>query len=232
MYHSFVTEIAEEYGMLEAVLINHFSYWLAKNEANDRNFHDGRYWTYNTTKALAKLFPYVTQKQLEKALKHLKDDGIIMTGNYNNSAYDHTLWYTFTDLGKSISSFGEIESPKRGNPSYIGDITDIKPNEKQERGGPPKRSPKFVPPTIEEVRAYCREKGYEIDEERFLDHYTANGWRQSNGNKIIDWEATLRNWAGREKEYSQQRQQKQPPHKETIEERIARMEKEGTLGKI
>ena len=34
----------------------------------------------------------------------------------------------------------------------------------------------FVPPTLEMVQAYCREKGYHIDPEAFMAYYDAVGW--------------------------------------------------------
>ena len=83
MYHSFDTDLAKKYGVLEAVLLNHFQFWIAKNEANDVNFHDGCYWTFNSIKAFQDLFPYATRRQIEKALKHLRDEGILQVSNYN-----------------------------------------------------------------------------------------------------------------------------------------------------
>jgi hypothetical protein len=52
----------------------------------------------------------------------------------------------------------------------------------------------FSPPTVDEVRAYCRERGNRVNPQRFVDHYEANGWRQSRGNKIRDWKAAVRTW--------------------------------------
>ena len=115
MQHHFDVELAKEYGILEAVLINNFQYWLAYNEANEKNFHDGYYWTYNSTKAYSELFPYVSERQIKSALKHLRDEGILQIGNYNKVAYDRTLWYSFTDLGKSIVQKCTMESTKMSN---------------------------------------------------------------------------------------------------------------------
>lgn len=103
MNHSFDIEVAEKYGMLEAVLLNHISFWIAKNKANNENYFDGYYWTYNTIKAFAELFPYASEKQIRRALKHLIDEGILITGNYNKLAYDRTLWYALTAEGNRIS---------------------------------------------------------------------------------------------------------------------------------
>lgn len=57
---------------------------------------------------------------------------------------------------------------------------------------------RFVPPSVEEVRAYCKEKGYGIDPERFVDYYQANGWVQGKGKPIKDWKACVRTWANSE----------------------------------
>ena len=57
---------------------------------------------------------------------------------------------------------------------------------------------KFVPPTVLMVAAYCEEKGYPVDAERFVDYYTANGWRVGK-NPMRDWRATVRTWAAKEK---------------------------------
>ena len=102
MQHSFDVNVAKEFGILEAILLNNLEFWIAKNEANGTNYYDGTYWTYNSTKAFNELFPYVSQRQIQNALKKLKEKGIIQTGNYNKSSYDRTLWYAFTTEGKSI----------------------------------------------------------------------------------------------------------------------------------
>ena len=65
------------------------------------------------------------------------------------------------------------------------------PIETKERGKPAAR------PSVEEVRAYCVERDNKVDPEQFHDHYTANGWRQSNGNSIKDWQASVRTWEKR-----------------------------------
>lgn len=97
MEHHFDIDIAKEYGIVEAVLINHFSFWLAKNKANRTNIHDGRVWTYNTKSAIQELFPYLSYDQVRRALERLVDKGVLITGCYNALPTDRTLWYSFTD---------------------------------------------------------------------------------------------------------------------------------------
>jgi hypothetical protein len=52
---------------------------------------------------------------------------------------------------------------------------------------------RFVPPTIEEVEAYCKERNNNVDPERFIDYYTSNGGVVGK-NKMKDWKAAVRTW--------------------------------------
>ena len=56
-----------------------------------------------------------------------------------------------------------------------------------------KASSRFTPPTLEEVQAYCRERGNNVDAERFINYYTANGWKVGK-NSMKDWKAAVRTW--------------------------------------
>lgn len=57
-----------------------------------------------------------------------------------------------------------------------------------------KTAKRFCPPTLEDVKAYCAEKEYTIDAERFIDFYTSKGWFVGK-NKMKDWQAAVRNWS-------------------------------------
>jgi len=67
------------------------------------------------------------------------------------------------------------------------ELTNNKPIEL--KGG----SRRFKPPTVDEVRAYCIDRGNSIDAEAFVDHYQTNGWMRGK-NKIKDWKACVRTW--------------------------------------
>jgi hypothetical protein len=57
---------------------------------------------------------------------------------------------------------------------------------------------KFIPPTLEEVTNYCKERNNSIDPQQFIDHYTANGWFRGK-TKIKDWKACVRTWEKNER---------------------------------
>jgi hypothetical protein len=58
---------------------------------------------------------------------------------------------------------------------------------------PAKKSKRFVPPTVEEVAAYCGERHNGIDPQAFVDHYAASGWMRGKS-LIKDWRACVRTW--------------------------------------
>lgn len=102
MQHSFDAELAKEYGILEAILIQNIYFWIEKNKANNKHFYDGRYWTYNSRKAFSEMFPYSSYDKIRRALEKLENLNILITGNYNKQWSDRTLWYSFSDVGLSI----------------------------------------------------------------------------------------------------------------------------------
>ena len=55
----------------------------------------------------------------------------------------------------------------------------------------------FSPPTLEDVKSYCRERGNKVDAQKFIDFYESKGWMIGK-NKMKDWKACVRTWEQRE----------------------------------
>jgi hypothetical protein len=51
----------------------------------------------------------------------------------------------------------------------------------------------FRKPTVEDIAAYCRERGNAVDPQRFFDHYESNGWRVGKA-AMRNWQASVRTW--------------------------------------
>jgi hypothetical protein len=56
-----------------------------------------------------------------------------------------------------------------------------------------KRSKAFVPPTVDDVREYCSERGNNVNPEVFVDFYESKGWLIGKS-KMKDWKAAVRTW--------------------------------------
>lgn len=115
MINAFDSEVAELVGVNAAVIFKNIEFWVEKNSTTGRNEHDGRYWTYNSVKAYAEQFPYFSEGQIRKALEKLKEEGLILTGCYNDTPYDRTTWYTLTDRGISVCKNKNIHLAKNTN---------------------------------------------------------------------------------------------------------------------
>jgi biotin carboxyl carrier protein len=57
---------------------------------------------------------------------------------------------------------------------------------------------RFIKPTIEEITAYCKERGNSVDPQKWIDHYTSNGWMVGR-NKMKDWKSAVRTWENNSK---------------------------------
>lgn len=115
LQHMFDVHIAAAYGLAEAVFVHRVYVLVQANEANGRNEHEGRFWTYDSAKAVCKNCPYWTPRQVDGIIQRCRDKGLILTAKWSDNAYDRTNWYTVTDLVYSIYEKSGIESRKNPN---------------------------------------------------------------------------------------------------------------------
>lgn len=96
---SFDNDIAAKYGVNEAILLNNFQYWVRLNKHNksEQHYHHGKFWTYQTQEALRALFPYWSLSTIQRTLKSMVEQGLIIAEQLKKSQHDRTTWYTLTD---------------------------------------------------------------------------------------------------------------------------------------
>lgn len=144
-HHSFEIEEAKIYGIEKAILLFNLRWWLEKNKANRVNCRDGYYWTYNSSKAFAELFPYMNQRSIRRWLQDLEELGVIKSGNYNKNPYDNTKWYTMPAEYGAPGHFGqrvdesEPRMTENGQPRMAENgqsITDSNPDHKPDINPP------------------------------------------------------------------------------------------------
>ena len=178
MNHSFNIEVAQKYGIEEAILLENLFWWCEKNRANGKHIVNGRAWTYNSAKAYAELFPYMSPAKIRRVLISMEEQGLIYSDCFNENKYDQTKWYTLTDLAnafyknvKSSEQKCEINTPV------------IKPNTK-----PVKNT---NTPTLEEIEQFCKERGNGVDAKRVYDYYSSANWKDGRGNPVRNWKQKI-----------------------------------------
>lgn len=66
-----------------------------------------------------------------------------------------------------------------------------KEKEKEKKG-------RFQKPTPDEVTAYAKTLRYDLDGQRFCDHYDSVGWKIGGKSPMKDWKAAVRTWLARD----------------------------------
>lgn len=221
MTYHFDADVAAIYGVDEAIMIQNLSFWIRKNEANGKHFHEGRYWTYNSIEAFTKLFPFWSSRQVRRVLKSLEDKGVIVTGNYNTSAYDRTTWYAFGDsfLRNGLIHFTIWENGS-GETEKCNNEADKNTNEKPDEninvdGGLFSSDSGFTPITVTRPRRTAEPSACLFENSRFADfqkfdaafktpefadvdiayyYHAVADWSAQKGKKMKDWIATARNF--------------------------------------
>lgn len=148
----------------------------------------------------------MSEKGLIEARKELKELGIIdyipskKKGQITKYSVLHCKMYG----SKYILNDSENDSQSDSHNSVetTGETTDIKRLKTKTKTKTDKKTTNvvkkvFVPPTVEEVRAYCRERSNTVDAERFVDFYSAKGWMVGK-NRMKDWKACVRTWEKRQ----------------------------------
>ena len=79
------------------------------------------------------------------------------------------------------------------NNELNGNEFDLENSDSEESESSPKKSSRFKKPTVEEIRAYCIERGNTVDPQQFFDYYEANGWMVGKSH-MKDWKSAVRNW--------------------------------------
>ena len=127
-------------------------------------------------------------------IKHWKIHNLIQKDRYKETKYldekatlalDENNAYTEANYAmrpECIQPVSKLEPQVRlGEVSLGKDREDVKPQKR------------FTKPTIEEVQAYCQERGNSVDAQKWYDYYSANGWRVGK-NPMKDWKAAIRTW--------------------------------------
>jgi len=187
MEHHFNTEYALKYGIEEAIVINNLQFWITKNRANKKHFIENRTWTYNSYKAFSEIFPYWNEHKMKRILDSLVEKEILLRENYNKSGYDRTCWYAFKDENSFLQNYNnhvaELQNGSNETATPIPYNNTVKKTSTN----------KFIRPTIEQVKLYCKEISFNLDADKFCDHYDSNGWLVGK-NPMKDWKASIRTW--------------------------------------
>lgn len=162
----------------------------------------------------------ITERQIRTALDKFEKRGFVVKNTSNkNTLVSIVNWGVYQDIGalnvkqmsnkcktdvKQMSTNKNEKNEKNEKKIYKESVYNNIYNNTRANTECPQRDkgvPKstegmgkvFVPPSVEQVREYCRERGNNIDPERFVSYYETSGWMRGK-NKVKDWRALVRTW--------------------------------------
>lgn len=191
-------DLAVKYGADVAIFVHNVVYWVEKNAANRVNFHDGRYWTYNSAEALGEMYPLWSRDQIKRLVKRCSDLGLLILGDYNSDRRDRTKWYTPSDeilelygLGRFALCIGRNRPMHSADsPDASGEIAPPLPSIDQVgTTDPPYSPPMGDKPVRKRKRSNEHKDAPDWKPERFAAFWTAYPRGESKQAAIKAWDA-------------------------------------------
>jgi hypothetical protein len=147
----------------------------------------------------SKGFVRILNEDLVSLILDWKRNNLIRSDRYQPSVYAYLLVRltegesTVIPVVNQVATDGE---PRVGK----GSTGEDRVGKNVEASKSPKPT-RFSPPSLEDVKEYCQERGNRVDAQRFVDHYSSNGWKVGR-NPMRDWKAAVRTWERTEAERS------------------------------
>ncbi|CVI72365.1 hypothetical protein NDGK_02539 [Clostridiales bacterium CHKCI001] len=154
-----------------------------------------------------------SEKTLIKARKELEEAGLIevikgkkgcpnqyklipIKNTVNNTVQSEAENPVENTVINTVQIENPVENPSRNTVKNTAIYKQNKNNKKKDTNVSKEKSAasnRFIPPTLQEVQAYCQERENKVDAEQFVNFYSAKGWYVGK-NKMKDWKACVRTW--------------------------------------
>lgn len=150
-------------------------------------------------------------REIRTAIDHLKSTGELTdtsTSKYRVITIVNYDRYQDSDRQVDSQATGERQASDRQATASIERIERIESIDINNNHHSNRNTSTFIPPTVDQVREYCEERGsFWIDPEQFVDYYQTRGWMLKTG-KMKDWKASVRTWERNEKKRYEEEQPK------------------------
>ena len=130
-------------------------------------------------------------------IKHWRLNNYLQNDRHKRTTYVEELAQLSIDEKGAYTEKNEMYTECIQN--VYTDKNSIDKNSKDYKERNKKESRNFVPPTLQEVKAYCQERNNGINPQSFIDFYESKGWLIGK-TKMKDWKAAVRTWEQRRKE--------------------------------
>lgn len=152
-------------------------------------------WGWGTDKTKKFIDKHIEKQEIER--KTEQGESILKLCNYerynplpNTDPYSDQYSDPYTDRTPTRTNTNKEKKDKERKEEYTPLIVPPKGDKDSPKK---KKREKFSQPSIVDIQTYCEERGNSVDAERFINHYTSNGWKVGK-NPMKDWKAAVRTW--------------------------------------
>ena len=107
MVHFFDSDIAKKYGVNAAVLVCFLWDCIEQKSTESPQLHEGKVWVRCSVQMMTGFFPFLSYDEIRYALKRLVKGRVLTKGQFNESRFDRTSWYAFTEFGQFLMAESE-----------------------------------------------------------------------------------------------------------------------------
>ena len=156
----------------------------------------------------------ISKSSVQRALNTLIDKGLIIKSQkeFNNIIFNEYRANLQLVMGGSQFDMGVVNLTRGGSQSdclareLINDKHEYIHEERNNNISndiliKKETNSRFVPPTLDEVRAYCNERNNLVDPEAFIAFYQSNGWKVGK-NPMKNWKSAIITWEKNDKNKS------------------------------
>lgn len=105
MLQSFDTFIAKNVGVVQSVLLQYFKDSAEATKADPSIHASNPNWTPGDIDILMDIFPYMTKKEINMAIKYLVKEKYLIKGESPNPNITPKVWYAITEKSETLFFF-------------------------------------------------------------------------------------------------------------------------------
>ena len=158
------------------------------------------------------LFPYeegIRSADIDKTLSEISSNMSVVfyscDGSNYYSLYNWNTWQKIDRPSESKIPEYDKETMKELFDECSTNVRRVVvPNKNKKRIEENKKRKEFVPPTLEEIETYVKEKQLKVVAVDFYNFFTEGNWVDSNGKEVKNWKQKLLTWNGYSKKTEKQ----------------------------
>ena len=146
----------------------------------------------------------LSRQQIRTSLNKLKSTNEITISTTSRSSMITVSSYNdYQDNNQSDNHLATNEQPTSNQQvTTTNNVNNVNNENKKKRKA-------FIPPNEEQINDVFTDVGMPLDNgaeaRRYIDYYAQQGWKLSNGNKMVDWKAAAKNWLRNQQKWNNQK---------------------------